>query len=58
MRGASYQLPNGHFLLHGLDVTVAPGETLVLLGRSGAGKSTALKLINRMLELSQGEILG
>jgi osmoprotectant transport system ATP-binding protein len=56
MRGASYQLPNGHFLLHGLDVTVAPGETLVLLGRSGAGKSTALKLINRMLELSQGEI--
>jgi osmoprotectant transport system ATP-binding protein len=56
MRGASYQLPNGHFLLRGLDITVAPGETLVILGRSGAGKSTALKLINRMLELSQGEI--
>jgi osmoprotectant transport system ATP-binding protein len=56
MRGASYQLPNGHFLLRDLDLAVAPGETLVLLGRSGAGKSTALKLINRMLELSQGEI--
>jgi osmoprotectant transport system ATP-binding protein len=56
MRGVSYQLPSGHFLLRGLDLTVAPGETLVLLGRSGAGKSTALKLINRMLELSQGEI--
>src|SRR3984957_9295376 len=54
--GVSYQLPNGHFLLHDLSLTVDPGETLVLLGRSGAGKSTALKLINRMLELSQGEI--
>ncbi len=57
MRDASYQLPNGHFLLRALDLTVPPGETLVLLGRSGAGKSTALKLINRMLELSGGEIL-
>jgi len=56
LRGVSYQLPNGHFLLHDLSLTVDPGETLVLLGRSGAGKSTALKLINRMLELSQGEI--
>ncbi|HEY0702187.1 MAG TPA: ATP-binding cassette domain-containing protein [Candidatus Acidoferrales bacterium] len=57
MRGVSYQLPNGHSLLRDLDLTVNPSETLVLLGRSGAGKSTALKLINRMLELSHGEIL-
>jgi osmoprotectant transport system ATP-binding protein len=38
-------------------LTVARGETLVLLGRSGAGKTTALKLINRLLEPSDGEIL-
>lgn len=32
------------------------GETLVLLGRSGSGKTTALRLINRMLEPSGGSI--
>ncbi len=41
------------------DVTfsVAPGETLVLLGRSGSGKTTTLKLINRLIDPSAGEIL-
>ena len=57
LRSVSYQLPNGHALLHDVSLTVASGETLVLLGRSGAGKSTALKLINRMLDLSSGELL-
>ena len=56
LRNVSYNLPNGRSLLHDLSLTVENGETLVLLGRSGAGKSTALKLINRMLELSGGEI--
>ena len=31
------------------------GETLVLLGRSGAGKTTALKLINRLIDPSEGD---
>jgi osmoprotectant transport system ATP-binding protein len=57
LRSVSYHLPDGHALLRDLNVSVNTGETLVLLGRSGAGKSTALKLINRMLELSAGEIL-
>ena len=57
LRNASYQLPDGRTLLRDLTLSVKSGETLVLLGRSGAGKSTALKLINRMLEPSVGEIL-
>ena len=57
LRNVSYQLPDGRALLRDLNISVESGETLVLLGRSGAGKSTALKLINRMLELSAGEIL-
>ena len=56
-RNVRYQLPNGHRLLNGLDLTVNRGETLVLLGRSGAGKTTALKLINRLLDPSGGEVL-
>ena len=56
-RGVSYRLEDGRTLLADLNFTVARGETLVLLGRSGAGKTTALKLINRLLEASAGEIL-
>ena len=52
-----YRLDGGSELLHGLRLTVARGETLVLLGRSGAGKTTALKLINRLLEPTVGEVL-
>jgi osmoprotectant transport system ATP-binding protein len=36
---------------------VPQGETLALVGRSGAGKSTALKLINRMLDPDRGRVL-
>jgi len=56
-RNAGYSLPNGRELLKNLQLQVMSGETLVLLGRSGAGKTTALKLINRLLEPSEGEVL-
>jgi osmoprotectant transport system ATP-binding protein len=56
-RGVSYRLEGGRALLADLHLAIASGETIVLLGRSGAGKTTALKLINRLLEPSQGEIL-
>jgi osmoprotectant transport system ATP-binding protein len=55
-RDASYALPGGTTLLSHLSLTVERGETLVLLGRSGAGKTTALKLINRLLETHDGEV--
>jgi osmoprotectant transport system ATP-binding protein len=56
-RGAGYRLPHGQELLRGLNFTVRRGETLVLLGRSGAGKTTAMKLINRLHEPTAGEVL-
>jgi osmoprotectant transport system ATP-binding protein len=56
-RDTGYRLPGGQEILRGLSLTVPRGETLVLLGRSGAGKTTALKLINRLLEPTSGEIL-
>jgi osmoprotectant transport system ATP-binding protein len=37
--------------------SVGAGETLVLLGRSGSGKTTTLKLVNRLLEPSSGDVL-
>jgi osmoprotectant transport system ATP-binding protein len=56
-RGVSYRLPSGAALLSGLNLKVARGETLLLLGRSGSGKTTTLKLVNRLLEPTEGEVL-
>lgn len=56
-RSASYRLSPDRTLLTPLDLTVSRGETLVLLGRSGSGKTTTLKLINRLLEPTGGEVL-
>jgi osmoprotectant transport system ATP-binding protein len=55
-RGVSFRAANAHLLLSDLNLNVRRGETLVLLGRSGSGKTTTLKLINRLLDPSQGEI--
>lgn len=50
-----YRLAN-QTLLQEVSFSVFAGETLVLLGRSGAGKTTALKLINRLLTPAYGEV--
>ncbi|MGA8224483.1 MAG: ATP-binding cassette domain-containing protein [Candidatus Acidiferrales bacterium] len=56
-RHVSYRMEGTQELLNDVNLTVRRGETLVLLGRSGAGKTTALKLINRLLEPSDGQVL-
>jgi osmoprotectant transport system ATP-binding protein len=55
-QNVSYRLNTGYELLRNLNLEVQRGETLVLLGRSGSGKTTTLKLINRLLLQSNGEI--
>jgi osmoprotectant transport system ATP-binding protein len=45
------------FVVQKLNLDVAEGETLVLLGASGCGKTTTLKLINRLVSLTSGQIL-
>jgi osmoprotectant transport system ATP-binding protein len=54
-RGVSYQV-GGRAILREIHLQVHPGETVVLLGRSGCGKTTLLKTVNRMLQPTSGEI--
>jgi osmoprotectant transport system ATP-binding protein len=55
-RGASYHPPGGPALVDSLSLEIHMGVTLVLLGRSGAGKTTTLKLMNRLLNPTAGEL--
>src|SRR5947209_6894121 len=56
-RNVRYALPTGQELLQELNFRVEQGESLMLLGRSGSGKTTSLKLINRLLQPTSGEVL-
>ena len=51
-----FSLANGRTLLADLNLEISTGETLVLLGRSGSGKTTTMKLINRLIDPSRGEV--
>src|SRR6202034_619722 len=55
-RDVSYEV-GGRQILSDVNFSVEAGETLVLLGRSGSGKSTALKLTNGMLFPTGGQVL-
>jgi osmoprotectant transport system ATP-binding protein len=55
-RDVSYGIAGTH-ILSGFDLQVRRGETLALLGRSGSGKTTSLKLVNRLLSPTSGEVL-
>jgi branched-chain amino acid transport system ATP-binding protein len=44
-------------ILHGVSLTVGPGEVVGLLGRNGVGKSTTLKAIIGLVQPSQGRVL-
>ena len=57
-RDVSYSVPGvtAPIISH-LNLIVQPGETLVLLGESGCGKTTTLKLVNRLLSPTSGTVL-
>jgi osmoprotectant transport system ATP-binding protein len=54
--GATKVYGDGAPAVDQLSLTVPAGEICVLVGPSGGGKTTALKLVNRLIELTSGDI--
>ncbi len=51
-----FAYPNNTTVVDGLTLSIEPGEVVVLVGRSGAGKSTILRLVNRMILPTAGTV--
>ena len=56
LRGVHISRGAAGSVLRGLNLTIDGGETVALVGRSGAGKSTILKLINGLLTADAGQV--
>ena len=52
--GFSYK--NGEPVLHGINLVAKPGERIALVGETGAGKSTIIRLLARFYEVTEGAI--
>ncbi len=50
------QRPRGGWALDGVDLPIRPGETVALVGRTGAGKSTVVKLLARFYDPTSGRV--
>jgi osmoprotectant transport system ATP-binding protein len=42
--------------IHDLSLTIPAGEICVLIGPSGGGKTTAMKMVNRLISITEGDI--
>lgn len=48
---------NGRVILDKFNLAIEEGETLILLGRSGSGKTTALKMVNGLIMPTSGQVI-
>ena len=51
------RFPDGFQAVKGLDVTVHDGEICVFIGPSGCGKTTSMRMVNRLLSITEGKIM-
>ncbi|WP_116045725.1 ABC transporter ATP-binding protein [Amycolatopsis palatopharyngis] len=56
-QGATKRYPGGTVAVDSLDLTVEDGTITVFVGPSGCGKTTSLRMINRMVEPTEGAVL-
>jgi energy-coupling factor transport system ATP-binding protein len=56
LKGVWHEIDKGRAVLRGVDLAVAPGERVALMGRNGAGKSTLLRVAAGLVEPSRGKV--
>ena len=57
LQGVHFAYSTGEEVIHGIDLRIEPGETVALVGATGAGKSTLAKLIARFYDPTSGRVL-
>lgn len=57
LEGVEFTYDGEAAVLNGVDIDIAPGETVALVGPSGAGKTTVLNLIPRFYDVTAGRVL-
>jgi osmoprotectant transport system ATP-binding protein len=55
-RGVTKRFPDGTVAVDNLDLTLDAGKITVFVGPSGCGKTTSLRMVNRMIEITEGTI--
>lgn len=56
-KNLSKEYPNGVKALKNINLTINDGEFVGIIGLSGAGKSTLLRTVNKMIEMTEGDVL-
>jgi ATP-binding cassette subfamily B protein len=56
-RNVSFAYPEGGSVLHDISFHVKPGQTVALVGQTGAGKTSLVRMINRAYDVTQGQVL-
>jgi energy-coupling factor transporter ATP-binding protein EcfA2 len=57
IRNLHYRYPSGQQALSGVDLSIAAGDRIALVGQNGSGKSTLIKHLNGLLAVQQGELV-
>ncbi|MFJ4714338.1 ABC transporter ATP-binding protein [Streptomyces sp. NPDC088785] len=56
LSGVDFHYPDGPQVLHGVELTLKPGRSLAVVGRTGSGKSTIVSMLARMADPTHGEV--
>lgn len=57
LEGVGFAYPDGTRALDGVDLDVAPGESVAIIGQNGSGKSTLVRHLDGLLRPSEGRVL-